>query len=97
MSLRFVVCLPILFLGEPAITSSLLQLRTGRFDKKENGFKKAKGLSQGSAGNNNSGTTMPFIKMVKGKFDFSTYLKRPLGKKADSLGRPINLMINEIY
>jgi hypothetical protein len=66
-----------------------------RIDKIEDRFKTSRRLLQGMAGHDDSRTAMPFAAMIEGEFDLRPLRKMPLGKQADSLGRPANLILNQ--
>lgn len=75
-------------------TCGFLQLGAGRIDKIKHRFKMPFGLAKRVAGNYNALAAMSFAPVIKGKFNFGPLLKKPFGQQADSLGTPMNLILN---
>jgi len=47
-------------------------------------------------GHDDARTTMPFTLMVKGKLNFGSLRKKPFREEANPLGRPVDLLLNQI-
>jgi hypothetical protein len=86
----------ILLAGKLAGAGSFLQLGTGRFDEIEDDLVKSEWTTERMTGHNDTRTAMPFAPVIEGELDFGAYPKGPLGEKTHSLGRPVNLVLNQV-
>ena len=86
----------ILLVGKPAGASGFLQLGTGRFDEIENDLVKSEWTAERMTGDNDSRAAMPLAPVIEGELDFGAHSKRPLGEKTHSLGRPVDLIFNQV-
>ncbi len=48
------------------------------------------------AGDDDSRAAMPLAPVIEGELDFRADPERPLGQEADSLGRPVDLVLDEV-
>jgi len=81
---------------QTTITGRLLQLGTRRINKIKNRFKTPSWFMERITSYHHTGTTMPLSLVVEGKFYLRTLCKKPLCQKANSLRRPMDLLLNQI-
>lgn len=86
----------LLLVGKPAGTRSFLQFGTGCLDKKEDDLVKSERTAKRVTGHDNSRTAMPFAPVIESELNFGTHPKRPLREEAHSLGRPMDLILNQV-
>jgi hypothetical protein len=86
----------LVLVGEPASTGGLLQLGTGRLDEKEDDLVKSERTAEWVTGHDNSRAAMPFTAVIESELNFGAHPKRPLREEAHSLGRPMNLILNQV-
>jgi hypothetical protein len=83
-------------LSKPASASGFLQLGTGRLDEKEDDLVKSERTAERVTGHDNPGAAMSFAPVIEGELDFGANPKGPLREETHSLGRPMNLILNQI-
>lgn len=49
------------------------------------------------AGNYDTRTTMTLAAVIEGKFNFGSLLKKPFCQEANSLGTPMNLILDQVH
>jgi len=86
----------ILIVSKPARAGGFLQLGTGRFDEKEDDLEKSEGSAERVTSHDNSRAAMPFAPVIEGELNFRAHAKRPFREETHSLGRPVNLILNQI-
>jgi hypothetical protein len=85
-----------LLTGQPASASRFLEGGTGGLNEEKTDLVKSGGAAERAASHDNSRAAMPFALVIEGELDFRADAERPLGQEADSLGRPMNLFLNQI-
>jgi hypothetical protein len=85
-----------LLVSQPAITGGFLQLGTGRLDEKEHGLEKSEWMVERVTRHDDPRAAMPFTLVIEGELDFRADPERPLRQEADSFGRPVNLILNQV-
>jgi hypothetical protein len=83
-------------MSQLAIAGGLLKLGTGRLDKVEDGLEEAGLAGVIAAGHNDSDAAMSFALVIERELDFGSDLERPFGQETDTLGRPLDMLLNEI-
>ena len=86
----------LVLVSQPAIAGGLLQLGTGRLDEKEDDLEKSERTAQRMTSDDDSRAAMPLPLVIEGEFNFGAHPKRPFRQETDALGRPLNLLLNQI-
>jgi hypothetical protein len=82
--------------GKLAIARRFRNLRAGLIDKVENSLVVTGLARQVPAGDDDTRAAMSFALVIERELNFGADLKRPFGEKADSLRRPLDVLLNEI-
>jgi hypothetical protein len=82
--------------GKTAGTGGFLEGGTGGLNKKEADLIKSKWTAERTTSHDDSRAAMPFTPMIEGKLDFRTHPERPFRQETDSLGRAVDLFLNQI-
>jgi hypothetical protein len=85
-----------LLASKPAGTGGFLQLGAGRFDKKEDDLVKSERTAERVASHDDSRAAMPFAPVIEGELHFRADPEGPLRQQAYSLGRPVDLILNQV-
>ena len=81
---------------ESAFASCLLQFGTWRLDKIKCRLKMLWRMAHRMTFDDHSRAAISLALVIKGKFNFGAYSKWPLRQKGNALGRPVNLILNQI-
>jgi hypothetical protein len=82
--------------GQTAVARRFLQFGTGCVDEIKDRFKMSLRSAKGMAGNHDPRAAMTFAPVIEGKLDLGSLLEKPFCQKADPLGAPMNLVLDEI-
>jgi hypothetical protein len=85
-----------MLVGKLTIAGGFHQPGTGRLDEKEHGLEKSERTAQWVTCHDDSRAAVPFSPVIEGELNFRSHPERPLCQKTDSLGRPMNLIPDQI-
>ena len=85
-----------LIAGKLARAGGFLEGGTGGLNEKEADLIKSGRTAEWATSHDDSRAAMPFTPMIEGELDFRANPERPFRQETDSLGRPVDLFLNQI-